>query len=113
MLKNIIGIVVLVLIIGLISYNLFTSIGIKTNVEEYENKMDSIQVKVDSVKQANKELDVKLSHIDTVVYSITKEITHVDKTIKELKQNTDEKVNNVDNHADSELSRLLSDRYNQ
>ena len=70
-------------------------------------------VKVDSVKQANKELDVKLSHVDTVVYSITKEITHVDKTIKELKQNTNEKVNNVDNHADSELSRLLSDRYNQ
>jgi hypothetical protein len=105
-------IMVFLIIIGIaVIYNAFTSIKIKTDVEKYENKIDSIQSKVDSVTLVNKVLDDKLSHVDESVATITNEIHHVDNNITVIKEKTNEKVISVDTFTNPQLTGFFSDRY--
>ena len=49
--------VLLFLVVILVVYNIFNTNGIKTDVDGYVKKIDSIQVKVDSAQVVNKEID--------------------------------------------------------
>jgi hypothetical protein len=104
-------IILLVIIAGLLLWNIFTTSTIKTDVEFYRNQIDSIQVKVDSAQVVNKEIDVKISKVDEKVVEVTKEIHHIDNTITIVKNNTDEKIGNVDNFGLNELELFFSNRY--
>jgi peptidoglycan hydrolase CwlO-like protein len=100
-----------ILVLLLLGYLIFSNTGIKTNVKDYKDKIESIQTKVDSVNTVNKQLDEKISNVDTQVLSITKEIHQVDKTITIIKKQTDEKVNSVDNYTHNELEQFFTNRY--
>ena len=49
--------IILVVLIGLVVYNLFTNNRIHTDVEAYNRKIDSLQTEIDSVEGVNKQLD--------------------------------------------------------
>ena len=107
------SIILLVIIAGLVGWNIFTTNTIKTDVKSYEKKIESIQTKIDSSQIVNKQIDTKIGEVKENVTTITNEIHHIDKNITVIKKQTDEKVNNVDNIPDSELELFFTNKYEQ
>ena len=52
--------ILLIIVILLAGWNIFTTNGIKTDVESYKNKIESIQTEIDSAKAVNEGIDVKI-----------------------------------------------------
>lgn len=101
----------LIIIIGLVGYNIFFLKEMKTDVKSYNLKIDSIQRDIDSVVIANKLLDTHLKTIHNEIVLIDKDINTVQTNIKTIKETTNEKVSNVDNYAVHELYQFFTDRY--
>jgi len=103
----------LVIVIALIGYNIFTTSSIKTDVKGYKAKIELLQTKVDSAQVVNKEIDTKIDSVKENVVSITKEIHHIDNTITIVKNQTNEKVNHAGKFSNVELEQFFSSRYNE
>jgi len=73
-------------------WNILNTNGIKTDVKSYKEKIENIQVEIDSAQSVNKEMDEKVLVIKETVNSITKEIHEIDNNIEMVKEQTDEKV---------------------
>jgi peptidoglycan hydrolase CwlO-like protein len=104
---------ILLIIIGvLVGWNIFTTSGIKTDVNGYKEKIEGIQTKVDCVQIVNKQIDSKVMVVKENVGNITKEIHRIDNNLTIVKEKTNEKVNNANNFGNVELEQLLTARYN-
>ena len=80
-------------------------------MKSYKQKIENIQVDIDSAQSVNKEMDEKVLVIKETVNSITKEIHEIDNNIEMVKEQTDEKVINVGFIGNVELEKLFTDRY--
>ena len=107
------NIILLVIIAGLIGWNIFMTNTIKTDVKGYEKKIDLIQTKVDSAKVINEHIDDKVGEVKENVTNITNDIRHIDKNITVIKKQTNEKVNSIDTIPDSELELFFTNKYEQ
>lgn len=105
--------ILLLLVILLVGYNIFTTNTIRTDVKGYKAKIDSIQTKVDSAKIINVKIDTKIDSVKENVVSITKEIHHIDNTITIVKNQTNEKANSAGKFSNAELEQFFSSRYNK
>ena len=105
--------IILGIIVVLAAWNIFTTNSIRTDVKGYKDKIESIQIKVDSAQVVNKQIDVKIDSVKENVVSITKEIHHIDNTITIVKNQTNEKVNNAGKFSNVELEQFFASRYNQ
>ena len=105
--------ILLIIVVALLGYNIFTTNSIKTDVEGYERRIDSVQTTIDSAQVVNKQIDVKIDSVKENVVSITKEIHHIDNTITIVKKQTDEKINTVDKFSNAELEFFFTNRYNE
>ena len=103
----------LLLIVFLIGYNLFTTNGLKTDIKSYKNQIEALQTKVDSAQVVNQQIDTKIDSVKDNVVNITKEIHHIDNNISVIKQQTNEKVNIINTYSASELEQFFTDRYNE
>lgn len=101
----------LLIIGGLLVLNILSTEVIKTDVKEYRHRIDALQNNIDSTKQVNEIIDNKVEKVDEKVVNLTKEIRYIDKTINVIKNNTDEKVNDVDNFGPNKLELFFSNRY--
>lgn len=101
------------LIIVLIGYSIFNTNSIRTDIKGYEQRIESVQAKIDSTQVLNKQIDTKIDLAKANVVSITKEVNHIDNAITIIKNNTNEKVNNINHIGNAELELLFSARYNQ
>ena len=107
------SIILLVIIVGLVSWNIFTTNSIKTDVNGYEQKIENIGVKIDSSNVVNKNINDKVGEVKENVEIITNDIRHIDKNIIVIKKQTNEKVNSVDDIPDSELELFFTNKYEQ
>lgn len=98
---------------ALIVYNIFINNKIKTNIEEYESKIENLQTKVDSVNILNKELDMKINSLHTQIEIIDSDISNVQNNISVIKTKTNEKINSVDQFTFTELEQFFTARYSQ
>jgi peptidoglycan hydrolase CwlO-like protein len=105
--------ILLVLVIVLIGYNIFTTNSIRTDVKGYKDKIELLQTKVDSAKVVNQQIDTKIDSVKENVISITKEIHHIDNTITIVKKQTDEKINHAGKFSNVELEQFFASRYNK
>jgi septal ring factor EnvC (AmiA/AmiB activator) len=105
--------VLLGIIIVLALYNIINTNGIKTDVKAYKDKIESLQTKVDSAQVVDKNISTKIDSVKENVISITKEIQHIDNTITIVKNQTNEKVNNIDKLSNAELEQFFTSRYNE
>jgi len=103
--------ILLVIVIVLVLWNILNTNRIKTDVKSYKEKIENIQVEVDSVQLINKEMDKKVLVIKESVNSITKEIYEIDNNIETVKEQTNEKVISVGFIGNVELERLFAERY--
>ena len=106
-------IILLIIVVALIGWNIFTTNSIKTDVNGYEKKIESIQTKIDSAKVVNEEIGNNVSDVKENVKTITTEIHKIDKNIIIVKNKTNEKVNSVDNIPDNELEQFFTNKYEQ
>jgi peptidoglycan hydrolase CwlO-like protein len=103
--------IILVILIVLVGYNLFTNNGIKTDVEAYNRKIDSLQHEIDSVETANKVIDGHIAKVDEEINVVETRITTINKNITEIKTHTNEKVNAVSDYTIHDLIKFFADRY--
>jgi peptidoglycan hydrolase CwlO-like protein len=107
------SIILLVIVGGLVVWNIFITNTIKTDVTGYEEKIESIGVKIDSSNVINKNIDNKVGEVKENVEIISNDILHIDKNITVIKKQTNEKVNSVDDIPDSELELFFTNKYEQ
>jgi len=105
--------ILLVLVIVLIGYNIFTTNSIRTDVKGYKEKIEALQTKVDSAQAVNEKIDIKIDSVKDNVVNITKEIHHIDSNISIIKQQTNEKVNSIDSFTANELEQFFANRYDK
>lgn len=103
--------ILLAIVIVLVLWNILNTNGIKTDVKSYKEKIENIQVEIDSAQSVNKEMDEKVLVIKESVNSITKEIYEIDNNIETVKEQTNEKVINVGFIGNVELERIFTERY--
>ncbi|MEY4332080.1 MAG: hypothetical protein RLZZ196_818 [Bacteroidota bacterium] len=103
--------IILVVLIGLVAYNLFTNNGIRTDVEAYNRKIDSLQNEIDSVEKENKVLDGHIAKVDDEINYVETRVITINKNINEIKTQTHEKVNAVNDYTIHDLVKFFTDRY--
>ena len=89
--------ILLIIVIVLAAWNIFNTNSIKTDVKSYKEKIENIQIEVDSVQVVNKKIEDKVFEVKENVNNITKEIHHIDNNLTIVKEKTNEKINNVNN----------------
>jgi len=102
----------LLVLICLVGYNIFRTKGIKTDIEGYNHKIDSLQTGIDSVYSLNSKIDNKIVFLNSELNNIDNDITKVQTNIKTIKEKQNEKVNNVNQFTFSELLEFFANRYN-
>jgi uncharacterized protein YlxW (UPF0749 family) len=108
---NILKNIILVILIILVGYNIFTNNSIRTDVEAYNRKIDSLQNEIDSVENANVVLDNHIEKVDTELTQVETRVITINKNITELKTQTNEKVDAVNTYTPSELMWFFTNRY--
>jgi chromosome segregation ATPase len=103
--------ILLLIVVLLALWNILNTNGIKTDVKSYKEKIENIQVEIDSSQSVNKEMIEKVLVIKETINSITKEIHEIDNNIEMVKEQTYEKVISVGFIGNVELEKLFADRY--
>ena len=103
--------ILLVIIAILGGYTIFQNQGIKTDVAEYNAKIESIQKEIDSVQIENHKITEQIVTIDKEIDHVDNNINNVTKNITIIKKQTDEKIDSVNNYNFSDLEKFFTDRY--
>ena len=103
--------VLLLIIVVLAGYSILQMKGVKTDIQSYNDKIDMIQKDIDSVYLINEKLDKHIVTIDREIDNIDGDIDKVTKNITIIKNNTNEKVDAVNEFTFSDLAKFFSDRY--
>lgn len=103
----------LIVVLILIGYNIFTTRSVRTDVKGYKAKIESIQIKIDSAKVVNTKIDTKIDSVKQNIVTISKEIHHIDNTITIVKNQTNEKADNAGKFSNVELEQFFASRYNK
>ena len=105
--------ILLIIVLVLVGYNIFTTNSVRTDVKGYKDKIESIQTKIDSAKVVNVKIDTKVDSVKQNIVTISKEIHHIDNTITIVKNQTNEKANSAGKFSNAELEQFFSSRYNK
>jgi cell division protein FtsB len=103
--------IILVVLIILVGYNIFTNNSIRTDVEAYNRKIDSLQKEIDSVENANVVLDGHIEKVDNELTQVETRVITINKNINEIKNQTNEKVDAVNDYTIHDLLKFFTDRY--
>ena len=103
--------IILVILILLVGYNIFTNNSIRTDVAAYNHKIDSLQKEIDSVENANVVLDGHIEKVDNELTQVETRVITINKNITEIKNNTHEKVNAVNDYTAYDLIWFFTNRY--
>lgn len=103
--------ILLIIVAGLMVFNLYTMNQVKTDIDSYNEKIDIIGKEIDSVQELNKELDDRISSLHSEIELIDGDISRVQNNITTIRKNTDDKINSVDAFTFSELQKFFANRY--
>ena len=103
--------VLLGIIILLAAWNIFQGSKIRTDVKDYNKRIEAIQTEIDSVNMLNQKLTEQIVNLDKEIDNIDGDITNVTKNITIIKKQTDEKIDSVNNYNFSDLEKFFTDRY--
>lgn len=103
--------ILLGIIILLAAWNIFQGGKIRTDVKEYNKRIELIQQEIDSVNILNKELTEQIVNLDKEIDNIDGDINNVTKNITIIKKQTDEKIDSVNNFSFSDLEKFFAERY--
>jgi len=104
--------ILLILVLIVVGFSIYTSMNIRTDVEGYNKKIESLQKGIDSVMVLNKELDKNIVSLNSKIKNVDSIIGTVENNVNKIKRNTDEQISNVDTFTFSDLEQFFTDRYN-
>lgn len=110
--KNIFSILSLLIVI-ISFYWLYFSPKDESYVEDYNNKIEVLESKIDSLHLINGGLIFKIDTLNQEVNKLDLQIGLKNSRISNLKNTINEKVNAVDAFNNSELEMFFTDRYNK
>jgi peptidoglycan hydrolase CwlO-like protein len=82
-------------------------------INEYNSKIEALESKINSLHNINEGLTSKIDTLNSQITKLDYEISEQDIKIFTLKEQTNEKVNNVDSFGDDELEQFFTKRYRQ
>ena len=85
----------------------------KEYINEYNNKIEALEQKVDSLHYINENLVYKIDTLNQEIQKLDNAIYLQNNKIIILKKQTNEKINAVDSFNDDELTRFFTERYGQ
>ena len=85
----------------------------KEYINEYNNKIEALEQKVDSLHYINENLVYKIDTLNQEIQKLDNAIYLQNNKIITLKKQTNEKINAVDSFNDDELTRFFTERYRQ
>lgn len=103
--------IILFIIVILSAFSIFQGNKIRTDVKDYNKKIEVLQKGIDSIIIVNETLTEEINNIDNQITKIDGDVTKVQKNIIKIKNITDEKIDNVDNYNFSDLNKFFTDRY--
>jgi peptidoglycan hydrolase CwlO-like protein len=101
----------LTIIVVLLILNILNLNTVKTDVKQYQKRFDYIDSEINELKLRNSSIDKKIENNNTKIDIVNNKLISVDKTIKKVKENTDEKIGNIDNLKPNELELFFTNRY--
>ena len=110
--KNIFSILSLIVVISLSCWLLFSQKD-TSYVEDYNNKIEVLKLKIDSLHSINGGLIVKIDTLNQEISKLDSQIGLKDSKINTLKNTINEKVTAVDTFSNSELEMFFANRYNK
>ena len=105
--------ILLILVLLVVGFSIYTSMNIRTDVESYNKKIETLQKGIDSVMVINKQLDENISSLKSEIKTVDSIIGVVENNVNTIKTNTDEQINNVDDFTFSDIQQFFADRYNR
>ena len=103
--------ILLLIIIYLISLNIFKKIEPPSYVNEYNLIIDNLEKSIDSLHNNNKLLNDKIILFENNVDSLKQILNKKNKEIIILKKEMNEKLNSIDSFTNFELQQFFTDRY--
>ena len=101
----------LAIVAGLAIYSLFQNASMKTDVEGYYRKIDSLQNEIDSVEVVNQQIDNHITEVTNNLSNVQNKVVNMNNNINEIKKQTHEKVTAVNDYTIHDLIKFFSDRY--
>jgi len=102
---------ILIVILGIVVFNLYNMIRIKTNIDTFDEKIENIGKQIDSIQDMNSQLDNLIQSLHTELQLIDGDIDRVQNNIFTIRRNINEKTNSVNTFTISELQEFFSKRY--
>jgi len=102
---------ILIVILGIVVFNLYNMRQIKTDIDGFNEKIENIGKEIDSIQYMNTQLDNLIESLHTEIQLIDGDIDRVQNNIYSIRRNTDEKINSVDKLTISELQEFFTKRY--
>ena len=102
---------ILIVILGIVVFNLYNMRQIKTDINGFNEKIENIGKEIDSIQYMNTQLDNLIESLHTEIQLIDGDIDRVQNNIYSIRRNTDEKINSVDKLTISELQEFFTKRY--
>ena len=103
--------ILLFIIVILAIFSIFQENKIRTDVKDYNKKIETLQKGINSIIIVNESLTEEINNLDNQITKIDGDVTKVQKNIIKIKNITDEKIDNVDNYNFSDLNKFFTDRY--
>lgn len=110
--KNIFNIVLIIVVFALLAFVFFRDDSEKY-VKEYNNKIEALEQKVDSLHSGNDELKIHSKELEHKVAEYDDKIKKLNTRIYVIKKQTQQKLKAVDSFGDDELEQFFTNRYRQ
>lgn len=86
---------------------------IKVDVSKYEEQINALEQKVDSLHSENSVLNIKADSLKSKVAEYNARILTLNNKVNVIQQETQARLDSVDKFGDDELERFFADRYRQ
>ena len=113
MLKKILPYIVIAVGAWIVYSLIFTRYELKTDVLNYERKIQELEAKVDSLHSKNDILEFQADSLEIKINESDKRIKQLNSRIYVIKKQTEQKLNAVDSMFDDELQQFFANRYRQ
>ena len=110
--KQFIPYIIIIILVSVI-YWVFITPSIKTDVGKYEDLIDQLEKKVDSLHTKNNFLIDEADSLQTRIEEYDQKIVKLNSRIYVIKKQTQKQLDAVDLFGDDELEQFFADRYRQ
>jgi regulator of replication initiation timing len=109
--KGLQGYLLFAILGGFVAWMVFGQPDIEVDVKAYEDRINKLEMKVDSLHTKNTHLEMESDSLLGKLTSYTNRITNLNYRINVIQKETKAKVDAVNRYSTDELQQFFTDRY--